>query len=117
MTTQRPAPDHARTLRRASTDAEKRLWRYLRDRQVAGFKFRRQVPIGPYVVDFVCLEARLIVEVDGGQHAVPGIDAVRTAYLKSEAFRVIRFWNNDVLANVEGVIRSIEQALLESQKK
>lgn len=111
MTTRRPAPDRARTLRRASTDAEKRLWRHLRDRKLAGAKFRRQVPIGSYVADFVCLEARLVVEVDGGQHAVPGVDAARTAYLESEGFRVLRLWNRDVLTNIEGVITSIEQIL------
>lgn len=113
MDTRRPAPDRARAFRRASTDAEKRLWRHLRDRKLAGAKFRRQVPFGPYVADFVCLEARLIVEVDGGQHADSERDAARTRFLESQGFRVLRFWNSDVLANVEGVVGLIEQALSE----
>ena len=77
---------------------------------MSGFRFRRQVPIGRYVVDFVCIRARLIVELDGGQHTPEG-DARRTAFLESQGFRVIRFWNNDVLENLDGVWTVIETAL------
>ena len=86
------------------TDAEQALWRILRSRQLQGFKFRRQHPIGRHVVDFVCLEQRLIVEVDGAHHAeqVEG-DAERTASLEAKGFRVIRFWNNEVLTEMDGV--------------
>ena len=104
----------ARKLRREATDAEKLLWRKLRARQVCGAKFRRQVPIGPYIVDFVCFEHRLIVEIDGGQHNEPrgrAYDIQRTRWLESQGFRVLRFWNNEVLGNLEGVLTRIVQAL------
>ena len=100
----------SRTLRKNSTDAERKLWSVLRSRQLNGFKFRKQVEIDGYVVDFLCAERRLIIEVDGGQHS-PECDARRTAYLESQGFRVIRFWNNDVLENLDGVWTIIEQAL------
>lgn len=101
-----------RTLQKSSTDAEAKLWHHLRDRQLAGFKFRRQLPLGPYVVDFVCLQAKLIVEVDGGQHAVQRqADESRTAFLREQGFRVMRYWNNEVLAEIEGVLTQIQQAL------
>jgi very-short-patch-repair endonuclease len=90
----------ARKLRLTPTDAEIRLWSRLRGKQLAGFRFRRQHPLGPYVVDFFCAEAKLIVEVDGGQHADDG--EARTRWLEARGYRVIRFWNNDVLANTEG---------------
>src|SRR5581483_1370190 len=93
----------ARQLRKSMTDAERRLWSKLRGQQLAGLKFRRQAPIGPYIVDFVCLERKLVVEVDGGQHARDGTDDRRTAWLEREGYRVIRFWNNDILRNTEGV--------------
>lgn len=102
--------ERSRKLRRNSTDAEKKLWPHLRNRQLGGAKFRRQVELGPYIVDLVCLEARLIVELDGGQHTVE-TDAKRTAFLERQGFRVIRFWNNDVLLNMEGVLIRIEEAL------
>ena len=106
------ANKNARKLRRNPTDAEQRLWSRLRRRQVDGHRFRRQVPLGPYVVDFLCYEARLIVEVDGGQHdAHAAADAARTAWLGSQDFRVIRFWNNDVLEKTDGVITEIQSAL------
>ena len=86
------------------TDAEQALWHVLRSRQLEGFKFRRQHSIGRFVVDFVCLEQKLIVEVDGGQHAGQvEADAERTAYLQDKGFRVIRFWNNEVLTEMDGV--------------
>jgi len=103
---------HARALRANQTDAEARLWTGLRDRRLAGAKFRRQVAIGPYIADFTCFAARLIVELDGGQHAHDAnADAARTARLEGQGFRVLRFWNNDVLANTEGVLERILEAL------
>jgi very-short-patch-repair endonuclease len=101
---------HVKRLRTFMTDAERKLWRALRARGV-GPKFRRQVPLGPYVVDFVCFEAKLIVEVDGGQHAENSRDAERDRYFVKQGYRVLRFWNNDVLKNAQGVLtRIIEYA-------
>jgi very-short-patch-repair endonuclease len=101
----------ARGLRRTATDAEKRLWRGLRDTFPLA-KFRRQVPVGPYFADFFSFSARLIIEVDGGQHAdaVP-YDETRTAFLERNGYRVIRFWNNDVLTNLDGVLTMVGNAL------
>jgi very-short-patch-repair endonuclease len=93
----------ARRLRKHSTVAERKLWRYLRARSLAGLKFVRQEPIGPYTVDFVCREKRLVIEVDGGQHADSGSDATRDQWLVNRRYRVLRFWNNEVLENIEGV--------------
>jgi len=100
----------AKTLRRNSTDAERRLWCALRDRRLAGLKFRRQQPIGRYVVDFVCQERRLVIEVDGGQHG-PDVDAPRTAHLEGCGYRVLRFWNPDVLTRLEDVLATILAAV------
>ena len=101
-----------RKLRKSMTDAELRLWRYLRHCQVSGFKFRRQHPFGDYILDFVCLDAKLIVEVDGGQHAVVNAaDEARTQQLTRAGFRLLRFWNNDVLNNMDGVWETICCAL------
>jgi very-short-patch-repair endonuclease len=101
------AVDRARALRRAMTDAEKTLWRALRSK-LPEFKWRRQLPVGPYFADFACFAERLIIEVDGGQHAAAtGYDARRTAFLADEGFRVLRFWNNDVLSNVDGVLERV----------
>ncbi|WP_299400092.1 endonuclease domain-containing protein [Pelagibius sp.] len=101
----------ARQLRSDTTEAEQKLWSVLRRRQLDGLRFRRQVPLGRYIVDFACYSERLIVEVDGGQHADhrPADDR-RTAWLESQGFRVVRFWNNDVLSNIEGVTESIRAA-------
>ncbi len=102
----------ARSLRRRQTDAEKALWRLLRNRTFLGAKFRRQHAIGRYVADFVCLELKLIVELDGGQHAMnEEADRKRTFELNQLGFQVLRIWNNDMLTNPEGVLRLIEQAL------
>jgi very-short-patch-repair endonuclease len=101
----------ARRLRRDSTDAERRLWYRLRSRSMVGFKFVRQEPIGPYVVDFICREQRLIVEVDGGQHADNKGDVARDQWLAEHQYRVLRFWNNDVMANTDGVLETIVKAL------
>jgi very-short-patch-repair endonuclease len=101
----------ARKLRRELTGPERKLWSKLRNIQLHGLKFRRQVPLGPYVADFLCFDAKLIVEVDGGQHA-SAIDAdeERSAWLAKNGYRVIRFWNNDVLENVDGVLDEIVEA-------
>ena len=94
----------ARQLRKNLTDAEQHLWQHIRKRQLFGCKFRRQVPLGNYIADFVCLEKRLIVEVDGGQHAVQrDYDSNRTEWLESQGFKVVRFWNHAVLKNVDEV--------------
>ena len=106
----------ARALRRNSSEAERLLWQQLRNRQVAGLKFRRQVPIGHYIVDFFCLERNLIVEVDGGQHArTLERDAARTAWLEARGYRVVRFWNNEVVGNTEGVLEAIARAVRETR--
>jgi very-short-patch-repair endonuclease len=101
----------ARSLRAQMTDAERRLWFDLRDRCFADFKFRRQVPVGPFFADFICFDARLVVEVDGGQHADSKRDQQRDRWLEANGFRVIRFWNNDVLKNREGVLTLLLEAL------
>ena len=99
--------NRARAMRGASTEAEQRLWRLLRDRRLSGLKFRRQVPIGPYVVDFLCVGARLIVEADGSQHAENRRDAARDAYFASEGWTVLRFRNHEVLQNRASVLDTI----------
>jgi very-short-patch-repair endonuclease len=105
------ANERSRALRRNSTDAERRLWSALRDRRLQGYRFRRQYPIGAFIVDFACTLHRLVVEVDGGQHAQSAADSRRTAWLAGEGWRVLRFWNNDVLANTEGVVQVILREL------
>jgi len=102
----------ARTLRKRSTDAERLLWRYLRDRRLGGYKFRRQVAIEPYIVDFACLEAKLIVELDGGQHVErQHQDKHRTQQLAAMGYTVLRFWNHEVMAETEAVVGQIYEAL------
>jgi very-short-patch-repair endonuclease len=104
--------ERARYLRGHPTEAERRLWAVLRRRQLGGFRFRRQTPIGPFVADFVCLSERLIIEVDGGQHTLRAArDQARTRWLGAQGFCVLRFWNGDVLRNREGVVEAILQAL------
>jgi len=99
----------ARALRSNLTNAEKFLWQRLRLRQLDGRKFRRQRPVGPYIVDFVCLEVKLIIEVDGGQHSDNKVyDGKRDHWLKSQGYRVLRFWNNEVLSNIEGVMEIVQ---------
>ena len=108
----------ARQLRRNQTDAEKHLWQLLRNRQLSGYKFRRQHPIGPYIADFVCLESMVIVELDGGQHMdQQAYDERRSAYLSRHGFCVVRFWNNDVLKNLEGVIHSLTLTLSQRERE
>jgi very-short-patch-repair endonuclease len=102
----------ARKLRSNLTDAEKYLWRHLRFRQISGHKFRRQRPVGPYIVDFVCLEKKLVVEVDGGQHAEnQALDVRRDTWLRSQGYEVLRFWNDEVLTKIDGVKEVIFQTL------
>jgi very-short-patch-repair endonuclease len=106
--------ENARRLRANATDPEARLWRHLRRSALLGSHFRRQVPIGPYVADFACMAVRLIIEVDGSQHGdavVKAHDDARTQWLEREGYRVIRFWNNDLIENIEGVLETIHAAL------
>ena len=103
--------NRARRLRRNSTIAELRLWNRLRSRSIAGCKFVRQEPIGPYIVDLVCRERRLVIEVDGGQHTTDPRDGVRQKWLIDRRYRVLRFWNNEVLRNMDGVLETISSAL------
>jgi very-short-patch-repair endonuclease len=95
--------DFARVLRANMTDAETALWKHLRRRQLLGCKFRRQHPIGPYIVDFACLERRLVVEVDGGQYAESTSDHRRDTCIRGLQFVMVRFWNDNVLTNIDGV--------------
>jgi len=100
----------ARHLRRNQTDAERRIWRHLRGRRLLGLRFRRQHPIGPYFADFACLELRLVIELDGGQHADPRgreHDRARTAALEERGYSVVRFWDNDVLRDTQAVLATI----------
>jgi very-short-patch-repair endonuclease len=97
----------ARAMRRAPTEAELRLWRLLRDRRLNGLKFRRQVPIGPYIVDFLCISAQLIVEADGSQHGESIRDERRDAFLARQGWAMLRLWNHDIQRNRESVIDTI----------
>ena len=101
----------ARRLRVNQTDAETVLWNRIRNRQIDGQKFVRQVPIDDYICDFVCRERRLIVEVDGGQHNESVTDAIRDHRLAEDGYRVLRFWNNDVLGNIDGVLTMLQAEL------
>jgi very-short-patch-repair endonuclease len=104
--------DLARRLRRDQTDTGKRLWYHLKHRGLGGGRLRRQHPVGPYVVDFVCIEARLIVEPDGGQHAErAAADRQRTAHLESLGYRLLRFWNNEARADTQAASAAILEAL------
>jgi len=103
---------HAKSLRSGMTDAECALWYRLRAGRLEGMKFRRQVPLGPCVVDFLCERARLVVEIDGGQHAEQtDRDAARSEWLSARGYRVVRFWNDEVLENLEGVLEAIRGLL------
>jgi len=103
---------HARHMRNNPTDAELALWQVLSARKLGGVRFNRQVKIPPYVCDFVARSLKLVVEVDGGQHAVNAADdARRTRYLEAKGYRVVRFWNNDVLGNLDGVVAEIERVI------
>jgi len=105
-------------LRNNSTDAERALWRALRGRQLEGFRFRRQVPIAGFIVDFLCPEAKLVIELDGGQHVEQGsYDAARTRKLASLGYRVLRYWNNDALSRIEAVLEDIHSHLMQGNSK
>ncbi|HZW24832.1 MAG TPA: endonuclease domain-containing protein [Gallionella sp.] len=104
--------DNAKSLRRTMTDAEQRLWYHLRAHRFMDRKFKRQKPIGRYVVDFVCLEEKLIIELDGGQHADNiEYDQERDAWLRGEGYTVLRFWNNQLMENMDGVLEQIRLTL------
>ena len=108
--------EFARKLRREQTSFERRLWSALRNRRLAHCKFRRQQPIGPYIADFVSFEMRLVIELDGSQHATPehaSTDSVRTTFLESQGFRVLRFWNGELVESFEGVVDAIFRATTE----
>jgi very-short-patch-repair endonuclease len=106
----------SRKLRINQTDAETKLWNRIRNRQINGDKLVRQEPIGRYICDFVCREKLVAIEVDGGQHSESERDEVRDRYLRGQGYRVMRFWNNDVLSNIEGVLTVIEEELREAPK-
>ncbi len=104
--------EFAKRLRRNMTDAERRLWSKLRSKQFLGMKFRRQHPIGPFIVDFVCLENNLVIELDGGQHALDvENDKLRDDWLKNEGFTVLRYWNNEVLMETSSVLEDIQRKI------
>ena len=103
--------DFARGLRQTMTDAEQTLWYHLRGRRLPGWKFRRQFPVGRYIADFACPEARTIIELDGGQHNGSIRDEDRDSFLRAEGFTVLRFWNNDVLTDTDAVLQAIAHAL------
>ncbi|MAF96631.1 MAG: DNA (cytosine-5-)-methyltransferase [Rhodospirillaceae bacterium] len=106
------ASRNARRMRKNPTEAEHRLWGFLRGKQIGGFRFRRQAPIGPFIADFVCFSAKLVIELDGGHHALQADeDEARSRWLEAQGFRVLRFWNNDVLGNADGVAETIRGAL------
>jgi very-short-patch-repair endonuclease len=104
--------ERARRLRSQPTDAEMRLWSKLRNKQLSGHKFVRQFAVGPYFADFVCREAMLIIELDGGQHADAPADERRTRYLNAQGYAVLRFWNREVLSNTEGTLDQIAAVLM-----
>ena len=105
--------ERARRLRNSATDAERHLWRYLRRENLAGYKFRRQYPIADYIVDFVCVSARLVVELDGGQHLqAAAYDTERTQVIESHGYHVLRFWNDDVLLRTEAVLAEVYRHLV-----
>ena len=117
MQTRPTAKTHgtARKLRKNMTEAEKLLWYHLRDRRFFSVKFRRQHPLGPYITDYACIEHKLVIECDGGQHGIQiEKDATRTQFLEKIGYKVVRFWNNDILENLYGVLTVINQHLPES---
>ena len=107
----------ARDLRQRMTDAENRLWFHLRRRGVRGHRFRRQHPVGPYIADFACIEAGLVVELDGSQHLASRTDAQRDACIRRQGFRVLRFWNDEVLLRLDDVLEAIRLALADQDQE
>jgi very-short-patch-repair endonuclease len=112
----RPQTIKAHRLRKDPTEAEKLLWQKIRNRQL-GFKFKRQSPLYRYIADFLCTELLLVIEVDGGQHNESASDEARTAFLQSKGYQVVRFWNNDVLGNIEGVVSSLTLTLSRRERE
>src|SRR5688500_13027798 len=109
---EKPLLQHAKRMRSTATDAEALLWRHLRGKRFSGYKFKRQKPVGAFIVDFVCLRCNLVIEADGGQHSdAVDYDAARTAWLETQGYMVLRFWNNDILLRTEAVLDSIFSAL------
>ncbi|MGH7033794.1 MAG: endonuclease domain-containing protein [Stellaceae bacterium] len=108
------ANQNARRLRRAMTDAERALWYLLRDRRLRGYKFRRQHPLRPFILDFAIISHRLVIEADGSQHAESEADVRRTRWLEARGWRVLRFWNNEILHNRDGVVETILRAIEET---
>ena len=107
---------YAKDLRSGSTDAERILWSWIRAKRLEGLKFRRQHPMGRYIVDFACLERKIVIELDGGQHAElerKEYDRERDNWLKKEGYRILRFWDNEVLTNINGVLEVIREHCLE----
>jgi very-short-patch-repair endonuclease len=102
--------EHAKFLRSNQTEAEQRLWYYLRGHRFMGLKFKRQKPMGPYIADFVCMDCRLVIEADGGQHGGDP-DAQRDAWFRAQGFTVLRFWNHEILGQPEAVLERIRQAV------
>ncbi|PZM17140.1 hypothetical protein CPY51_02605 [Rhizobium tubonense] len=112
ITKRRPGKtERARDLRRNETEEEYRLWSDLRDRRLNGHKFSRQIPLGPYVVDFVCRDKQMIVEIDGSQHSDSGADVIRTEWLNANGYSVLRFWNHEVLRERRAVLETILAAI------
>ncbi|MGJ0516828.1 MAG: endonuclease domain-containing protein [Methylomicrobium sp.] len=108
----------ARSLRKSQTNVEQLLWQQLRNKRLCNYKFRRQFPIAPYITDFICLELKLIIELDGGQHAnQTRYDDQRTLFLEQRGFKVVRFWNNDVIDNMSGVLEAVHLAIQEITDK
>ncbi len=108
----------ARAFGKREADAERFLWRDLRNRELGGWKFRRQYPVGAFIVDFICVEKNVVIEVDGGQHAEnEALDLQRSAYLNKMGYRVLRFWNNEVLQETEAVLMAIFAILADTAKK
>ncbi len=111
MSVPKRSTQSAKNLRKQETDAERLIWSYLRAGKMDGLKFRRQQPVGPYIVDFACLDKNIIIEIDGGQHTENIKDETRDAWLADQGFKILRFWNNDVLKETDAVLESIRLAL------
>jgi len=108
----------ARALRKKQTDAEKLLWKHLRNRQFHGYKFRRQVPIGRYIVDFACISLKLVIELDGSQHmSNTEYDDKRTQFLTTQGYKVVRFWNNELLEQTDSVLEAITLTLSRGERE
>jgi very-short-patch-repair endonuclease len=109
--------EQAKKLRKNATETETLFWFEVKDRRLGGHKFRRQCPIGKYIVDFLCLEKKLIVEIDGGQHNEKTNDKIRDEYLSALGFKVMRFWNNELLENMDGVLSTLTLALSQRERE